>query len=406
MKDILIVGGGIGGLTLALFLHKAGIPCRVYECVNTIKPIGMGINLLPYATEKLAQLGILDKLRAVSIETRESVFCNRFGQTIFSRPAGRLAGNKYPQLSIHRGELHNVLLSEVYKCIGAERVYMGWNCTNVLQFENYVTAKFTDPQGKLYPDQQGSLLIGCDGVNSAVRKLLYPDEGAPLYRGINMWRGVSQWVPFFSGASMVRIGLPNSGKLVIYPIKDNIGENGTQLINWVIEIETANYSAQDWNQSGHVLDFINYFSDWKFDWLDVPEILKAHRGKILKYPMMDRDPVSKWSFGMISLLGDAAHPMVPLGSNGAGQAILDASFLQQCIIKYGHSNLALKKYEDTRLLQTARITKIDRSMAQDRLLHEVYSRTNDSRILSIDSILSKDELIKLSEPTYNYIEAS
>jgi 2-polyprenyl-6-methoxyphenol hydroxylase-like FAD-dependent oxidoreductase len=400
MKDVLIIGGGIGGLTLALFLHKAGIPCQVYESAREIQAMGTGINLLPYATEKLAELGLLEKLSAISVETKESVFCNRFGQVIFKRPAGLLGGYKTPQFSIHRGELQCLLLNEVRNKLGNENVHIGWRCTDVVQKDDYVMAEFINPQGEVLPKQKGSLLIGCDGIHSKIRQLFYPEEGAPLYQGINLWRGMTKWKPFFSGASMLRIGLPESGKLVIYPIKDNIDGKGTQLINWVAEIEVERHSIQDWNKEGKLSDIEDYFKHWAFDWLDVPAMLKACKGPILQYPMMDKEAVSQWSFGRVSLLGDAAHPMVPLGSNGAGQAILDAAELTRCLSYYHDPIFSLQKYEETRLTQTSKIIQIDRARTQDKLLNEVHLRTQDSPFLSIEQVMSSDELIKFSEPTY------
>jgi 2-polyprenyl-6-methoxyphenol hydroxylase-like FAD-dependent oxidoreductase len=403
MDDILIVGGGIGGLTLALFLHKIGVSCRIYESANVIKPLGMGINLLPYATEKFAQLGILDKLSAVAIETKESLFCNRFGQIIHRRPAGKFAGYKHPQLSIHRADLHNILLSEVENKIGSDKIHLGWKCINIIDNHQHITANFVNSKNIPHPKQYGKFLIGCDGIHSKVRQLLYPNEENPLYHGINMWRGVSEWEPILSGASMLRIGLPKIGKLVVYPIKNSTTKPNIQLINWVVEIEISTSKLNNLGPIVKLEDFIDYFSSWKFPWLDVPNMLKAHIGQILQYPMIDKNPLNQWNFGRINLLGDAAHPMVPLGSNGAGQAILDAAFLAECLSENANFSLAFKKYEEIRLFQTSQITRIDRAMLQDRLLSETHIRTNDKPFASISDIFSVEELNQLSEPTYNLI---
>jgi 2-polyprenyl-6-methoxyphenol hydroxylase-like FAD-dependent oxidoreductase len=179
--------------------------------------------------------------------------------------------------------------------------------------------------------------IACDGINSAIRKQFFPDEGEPRYSGVNMWRGVTGWKPILSGASMVRAGWLVHGKMVIYPIRP-AGADGLQLVNWVAEIETPNYRKRDWNRSGSFDDFIGAFADWHFDWLDVPAFIRA-ADSVLEFPMVDQDPLPRWSFDRITLLGDAAHPMVPRGSNGAGQAILDARALTSALSENGACGL-------------------------------------------------------------------
>src|SRR4051812_12869878 len=206
-QDVIIVGGGIGGLTLALMLHKAGIACRVYDAVAEIKPVGVGINLLPHATKELCALGLEDALAQVAVTTADACFFNRFGQLIYREPLGRNAGFETPQFSIHRGDLHRVLLEACRQRIGAERIFAGWRCTHAEQNGNGATAHFQSSEtGEALPPQAGHVVIGCDGINSAIRKQLYPHEGPPLYSGVNMWRGVTRWAPFLSGAAMTRAG--------------------------------------------------------------------------------------------------------------------------------------------------------------------------------------------------------
>ena len=212
-RQILIIGAGIGGLTLALTLHDAGIPCRVYEGATEIRPVGVGINVLPHATKELATLGLLDALADIGIETAESVFFNRFGQLIYREPSGRFAGYDWPQFSIHRGDLQAVLLRAVQQRLGDDGVLTGWRCTGVETATG--TAHFVDR-----PSQTGSAVVACDGIHSVIRKQFYPSEGAPVYSGYNMWRGVAVWPRFLSGASMVRAGWLANGKMVIYPIRD------------------------------------------------------------------------------------------------------------------------------------------------------------------------------------------
>src|SRR3954454_13572641 len=333
MNDVVIVGAGIGGLTLGLTLHAAGIPCRIFESAAEIRPVGVGINLLPHATRELAALGLESALARVSIATTDATFFNRFGQLIYQEPLGRTAGYDHPQFSIHRGDLQRVLLDAFVARAGADRLLTNRHCLGVEQDEAGVTVTFSDgPGGAARSTQRGRVAIACDGINSAIRKQFFPDEGEPRYSGVNMWRGVTRAKPMLSGASLVRAGWLAHGKMVIYPFRP-AGADGLQLVNWVAEIETPTYRKRDWNRPGSIDDFIRAFADWHFGWLDVPAFISA-ADSVLEFPMVDQDPLPRWSFGRITLLGDAAHPMVPRGSNGAGQAILDARALTAVLLEH------------------------------------------------------------------------
>jgi 2-polyprenyl-6-methoxyphenol hydroxylase-like FAD-dependent oxidoreductase len=396
MDDIIIVGGGIGGLTLALALHEAKIPCRIFESAPAIKAVGVGINLLPHATKELAALGLEAALARVAIETKDATFFNRFGQLIYQEPLGRAAGYDQPQFSIHRGDLQMVLLDAFRARAGHDRIVTNHHCLGVEQDQAGVSVTFSDgPTGSARSTVRGRAAIACDGINSAIRKQLFPDEGEPRYSGVNMWRGVTRWKPMLSGASMVRAGWLSHGKMVIYPIRA-AGHDGLQLINWVAEIETPNYRKRDWNREGALADFIGPFSDWHFDWLDVPAFIRA-ADSVLEFPMVDQDPLPRWSFGRITLLGDAAHPMVPRGSNGAGQAILDARALTTALLQNADPLEALSSYEKQRLEATTRIVLTNRTNPPDAILREVFQRTHDRPFKTIDDVISRDELVALSE---------
>jgi 2-polyprenyl-6-methoxyphenol hydroxylase-like FAD-dependent oxidoreductase len=396
MDDIILVGAGVGGLTLGLALHQAGIPCRIFESVPEIRTIGVGINLLPHATKELAALGLEEPLSQVAIETKDATFFNRFGQLIYQEPLGRAAGYDHPQFSIHRGDLQMVLLEAFRARVGADRLFAGRHCVGVEQDETGVTVSFSDgPSGANRFTVRGRAAIACDGINSAIRKQFFPDEGEPRYSGVNMWRGVTRWKPILSGASMVRAGWLSHGKMVIYPIRA-AGSDGLQLINWVAEIETPNYRRRDWNRAGSLDDFIGAFADWHFDWLDVPTFIRA-ADSVLEFPMVDQDPLPRWSFGRVTLLGDAAHPMVPRGSNGAGQAILDARALTTALVENADPLAAFAIYEKQRLEATTRIVLTNRSNPPDAILREVFQRTNDRPFTAIDDVISHDELVALSE---------
>jgi 5-methylphenazine-1-carboxylate 1-monooxygenase len=395
--EIVIIGGGIGGLTLALFLHRAGIPCRVFESAPQIRPLGVGINILPHASRELATLGLEAELTRVSVLTREAVFFNRFGQLIYREPLGRHAGYEHPQYSIHRGELQRVLFDAVVDRIGSDRVSTGWTCIGVDQDAAGATVRFHDSATHLErPHQRADVVVACDGIHSLVRKQLHPDEGMPLYSGVNMWRGVSTWQPILTGASMIRAGWLATGKMVIYPIRNGVDADGRQLVNWVAELETKRYRKRDWTRPGAIDDFIGAFENWHFDWLDVPAMIRA-ADSILEFPMVDQDPLPWWTQGRVTLLGDAAHPMYPRGSNGAGQAILDARALSDALAAHENAPDALKAYERQRLPVTAEVVRMNRTNPPDAILREVYERTADKPFERIDDVISHEELVAITD---------
>jgi 2-polyprenyl-6-methoxyphenol hydroxylase-like FAD-dependent oxidoreductase len=392
-----IVGAGIGGLTLALELHDAGIGCEIYEAAPEIRPIGVGINVLPHATKILARLGLEAPLADAGIATRESAFFNRFGQLIYREPTGRLAGYEHPQFSIHRGDLHAVLLSAVTGRLGPGCLHLDHACTGAAQDADGVTLTFraTSADAAL-PPARADIAVACDGIHSRLRKQLHPGEGPPVYSGVNMWRGTAVHPPFLTGATMTRAGWLATGKLVIYPIRDNVDGAGNQLINWVAEIETPRHADRDWNRRGELADFIAAFEDWHFAWLDVPALLRSS-DQILEYPMVDQDPLDHWTRGRITLLGDAAHPMVPRGSNGAGQAILDARALRNALAGIPDPAAALRAYQDARLPATAKVVRANRTTPPDAILREVWLRTGDRPFTRIEDVIDVSELRGISE---------
>ena len=395
--DVVIVGGGIGGLTLALTLHRAGISCRVYESAPQLRAVGVGINILPHAAKELIALGLEADLARVALATQEAVFFNRFGQLIFREPLGRAAGYDWPQYSIHRGDLMAVLLEAVRRRLGGERVHAGWKCVGFDQDGGSATARFQDAtSGADLPLQRGDVVVGCDGIHSRIRKQLHPEEGEPLYSGVNMWRGVTRWPAFLSGASMVRAGWLATGKMVIYPIRDRVDPEGRQLVNWVAEVETPRHVARDWNRRGELGDFLPAFADWHFPWLDVPAFLRA-ADSILEFPMVDQDPLAFWTQGRVTLLGDAAHPMVPRGSNGAGQAILDARVLAAELASRDDPLDALAAYQAQRLPATSNVVRMNRQNPPDAILREVYLRSGDKPFARIEDVISEAELRAISD---------
>src|SRR5262245_13856904 len=284
MQPIIVVGGGITGLTLGLSLHEAGLPCRIFEAAPAFRPLGVGINLLPHGMRELTQLALQGALAARAVETREMSYYSRHGEFIYSEPRGRFAGYEWPQLSIHRGDLHRVLCDAVVERLGPDALVMDHRCTGVEQDEGGATAHFVDAAGRSRASARGAALIACDGIHSVVRRQLFPNEGPPAYQGINMWRGVSRWKPFLSGTSMVQAGWLDVGKMVIYPISSAPDADGLQVINWVAEIQSPRNVRQDWNLAGSIDDIFPTYAGWRFPWLDVAAMIRAH-DVVLEYPM-------------------------------------------------------------------------------------------------------------------------
>jgi 5-methylphenazine-1-carboxylate 1-monooxygenase len=393
---IAIVGGGIAGLSFALALNQHGLTCDVYESVPDVKELGVGITLLPHAMRELAGLGLQAELEAVGIENLESVFFNRFGQFIYKEPRGRHAGYATPELGIHRGKLHRILFDAVVDRLGADRVHTNHRCVGVTQDGAGVTVNFVQgSNGAQLPSVQAGIVIACDGIHSAIRKQFYPNDKL-AFAGINTWRGVTRHKPILTGKSYMRIGSIKTGKMVIYPIVDNIDSQGLQLINWMAEIEGNSDSMNDWNTGGQIEDFLHIFKDWTFDWLDVPHLIRS-ADQVLQYPMVDKDPIPQWTFGRVTLMGDAAHPMYPRGSNGSAQALIDARILAEVLATQMDPLAALHSYEAKRRDVTARIVETNRSLPPDFINIKVDELAGDKPFRHIDDVISQQELSAISE---------
>lgn len=392
---IIIAGAGIGGLTAAMCLHRAGFDVRVFEAVGEMRPLGVGINIQAGAVRILAGLGLEPALAATAIETRELRFANRHGQTIWADPRGRHAGLPWPQFSIHRGELQMILLDAARAMLGTDRIRFGRRIADFTQDQAKVTARFADRDGHIVEEASGDILIGADGIHSAVRARFHPGEGPPKWQGILMWRGVTVGKPYLGGATMVQAG-HHTQKFVCYPISRAHAERGEALINWICDLHMGDGGLpprEDWNKPGKLEDFLPRFADWSFGWLDVPEVIrKAHT--ILEFPMVDRDPLPRWSHGRITLLGDAAHPMYPIGSNGASQAILDGEAITQELLAGGDPETALRRYEERRLPATARIVESNRRRGIDTMLDIVEQRAPQG-FTDLESVLPSDELERI-----------
>lgn len=391
--DILIVGGGIGGLTLALTLHAAGLGAqvRVFDVVSEFKPVGGGINLGPHAIKVLTELGLQDALIGVSKQPHDYAFFTKNGQLVYREPWGKTAGHQYPHISIHRAELHKVLAEAVIDRLGPQCLQMGKRCSGLAQDDNKVTATFVDMTSGEEETHSASVLIGCDGVRSLVRKTLLPNEGSPRFHGINLWRGVARAKPFLTGNSIARVGAMHT-TIIIYPIRDNVDADGNQLINWVAEVDSKSAVEADWNGKARLEDFFSHYESWTFDWLNVAELIKG-TDPILAYPMVDRDPLTRWTYGRVTLLGDAAHPMFPRGGNGGAQAILDAKAMaEHMAAAKGDLPKALLAYDAERVPATTKVVLQNRSAPPNLIVDTVEKITNGKRFDRIEDVIPAEKL--------------
>ncbi len=388
--EVAIIGGGICGLSLALHLKQRGIGARVYERAPEIKELGVGITALPHAMREFSALGLTEEIVAAGIENRESRFYNRFGQLIYKEPRGKFAGYQYPEIGIHRGKLHMILYRAARERLGEDAILTDHEALSVEQDERAATVHF-----KSRAPLRADAVIDCEGINSVLRKQFYPDDKV-AFAGINTWRGVTRRKPIFDGRTYMRVGSILTGKMVIYPIVDDIDGNGNQLINWMAEIKRDTFEPNDWNKPGRIEDFFAIYADWQFDWLNVAQMIKD-ADQILEYPMVDKDPIERWTFGRVTLAGDAAHPMYPRGSNGAAQAAIDARTLADFLRSTADPRDALKAYEAARAAPAARVVRTNREHPPDFINIKVEELVGDKPFDDLDKYISQDELRALSE---------
>ena len=386
-----IIGAGIGGLTAALCLHRAGIPVVIYEAVNTIRPLGVGINLLPHSVRVLTDLGLADRLDAVAVRTAELAYFNKFGQRIWSEPRGREAGYHWPQFSIHRGALQMLLHATVQERLGHAAIRSGHLLERVETDGAGATALLRRRADDTALEPVAArLVIAADGIHSTARRQHYPDEGPPKFAGQLLWRGTTVAPSFLTGRTMIMAGHQGQ-KFVCYPIARYA--DGTCLINWIAEQRVGGAQPprpSDWNREIDRQSFAPLFATWKFDWLDIPALI-AGAEKVYEFPMVDRDPLPQWTFGCATLLGDAAHPMYPIGSNGASQAILDAESIAVALQQETSIPAALARYERERRPATTRIVESNRQMGPERVMQIVEERAPHG-FTDLDRVIAREEL--------------
>ena len=377
-RSTLIAGGGIGGLVAALCLNRAGHDVTVFETVSEPRELGVGINLLPHSVRVLHDLGLESDLAASAVATSELRFCSGDGVLIWSEPRGLAAGNPWPQYSIHRGRLQMVLLDAVRRTLGPDRLLTGHHLDGFEQDKDGVLARFVDRRsGVLVGEYEGEALVGCDGPHSALRRSFVSHEGPPRYSGLVLWRGAVEAPPFLDGRTMFMAGHDRQ-KAVVYPIRGPVEPGGTVLTNWVAERPVdVDVATADWNAAVDPADIAPWFADWDFGWIHVGELLSSTE-VAYEFPMVDRDPLERWSYGRATLLGDAAHPMRPNGSNGASQAILDSEALAVALSADVGVAAALESYEADRREPTSRLVLANRQAGPERVMQWVEERCDRS----------------------------
>jgi 5-methylphenazine-1-carboxylate 1-monooxygenase len=389
----LVIGGGIGGLSAALCLHQHGIEVEVFEQADGIRELGVGINLLPHAVKELSDLGLLQRLDMTGVRTRELIYCNRFGQRIWTEPRGLDAGYAWPQFSVHRGQLQGLLYQAAAERFGAASIHVNHRLLGFEHDADGVVAHFAGSA-----DRTGDVLIGADGIHSAVRAQLHPGEGPPGWNGHMLWRGAVEDEPFLSGRSMLIAG-DLKEKVVLYPISRAAADRDRSLTNWAVWVKLGDGSTppprrEDWSRHGRLEDVLPHFVHWHFDWFDVPALMRR-TPLFYEYPMCDRESLERWSCDRVTLLGDAAHPMYPVGSNGAAQAILDASCIARMLASSGDVAAGLRAYEAERLPAANQVVLSNRRMGPERVIDIVAERA-PTGFERLEDVISHDELLGIA----------
>jgi 5-methylphenazine-1-carboxylate 1-monooxygenase len=382
---VLIAGGGIGGLITALFLQRKGIDCEIHERVPEVQEVGVGITLLPHAVILLSELGIFEALDKESIRTEYMYFRTRWGQTVWEEPRGLAAGYPIPQLSIHRGRLHAALYDIALERLSPGAIHLGSSVTSFA--ETKASVRITTA-GASTAEHEGDILIGADGIHSAVRGQLYPHEGVPKWSGRMLWRGATDWPTFLDGRTIINSGGANK-KFIVYPIADG-RQPDTKLTNWASVVRVAEPGAplrerEDWSREALREDLVPILNDFLVPEVNIKELVAA-TPVFWEFPMCDREPLAHWSFGRTTLLGDAAHPMYPFGANGAAQAILDAKSVAEALASVADPIEALKKYEAERLEPANKVVSMNRSAGPEGVIDTVESRCN-GRVEDLNEVM-------------------
>jgi 5-methylphenazine-1-carboxylate 1-monooxygenase len=388
--EVIVVGAGIAGLTMALSLHQAGIAVRVYEAVRELAPLGGGINLQPTAVREFTELGLGNDLARIGIATRELRYFNKFGQLIHGEKRGLSAGYKWPQYSIHRGQLQLLLLQAVRERIGHHCVRCGLSPAEFDQGRDRVTATFRHVQSGASVADTADILVGADGIHSSVRRHLHRSEGEPRYAGQVLWRAAVEAQPFLDGRTMIIAGHFHQ-RIVVYPM-GRASKPGQLLTNWICQIDAPGLFAhyEDWNRRGSKEKVLAAFGTWRFPWLDMPALIER-TSEIYEFPLVDRDPVESWTSGRITVIGDAAHPMQPIGSQAGSQAVVDARVLTSALLSNPDPAQALQRYDAGRRPIMNDIVLRNRRFGPEAALQLVEARAPHG-FARVGDVISREEL--------------
>lgn len=391
---VIVVGGGISGLTMALSLHQLGVPVRVYEAARVVTPLGVGINLQPNAVRELTELGLGEALAGLGIATEALRFFNKFGQSVWQEKRGRAAGFAWPQYSVHRGRLQVMLAEAARARLGADALCTGHIFQHCVERGDKIVATFVDRSGAVIAEDEADILIGADGIHSAVRRQFYPQEGEPNFAGQILWRAAVETEPFLGGATMIIAGHFHQ-RIIAYPVAKSAAP-GKLLTNWIAQmtVETTAPPREDWNRQVGPDRFLDAFRDWRFDWLDFPKLVNA-TAEIFEFPLVDRHPVERWSFGRVTLIGDAAHPMQPTGSQAGSQAIVDARLVAAALLAERDPAAALAAYDRARRPVMNDITLRNRNFGPEAAMQLAEERAPQG-FRHIEDVIPRDELEAIS----------
>jgi 2-polyprenyl-6-methoxyphenol hydroxylase-like FAD-dependent oxidoreductase len=390
MLNIAIIGAGPAGLATALRLHQQGFAPKIYEAAPALKPLGVGVDIKSYGTKEVTEMELLEEFREISVEARESIFYTRYGQEIYAEKCGKHMGYPDEQRFVHRGYFQMMFYDAVLKRLGRDAVVPGARCKGFQQDKDGVTIYFEPGEG--VPAQvRADVMIGIDGIKSVVRGQLLPESKRTHYSGITLWRGVTVMKPYKSGGSILHIGDPIAqGSLIVYPIHDNEDDHGNTLVNWVVEQNGKPESIEDWNQRVTPDEIAHKFDECKLDFLDVGTMIRNAR-EVYLYPLMDHDPLPRWSFGRVTLLGDAAHAMYPRGGNGVCQALVDTRVIAEKLATISDPVEAFAQYEAERRERVNRIIMANRGEGPEVVRRIVEERSGGKPFKNIEDIFPKAE---------------
>lgn len=388
MLEIAIIGAGPGGLAAALRLHQRGFKPTIYESVEELKPLGVGIDVKVYGTKELEELGLLEEFRNISVDARESIFYNKYGQEIYAELCGVHMGYVHEQRFVHRGTLQMLLYETVLERLGPDSVVTGARCTGYTQDDESVTLDFEYADGTS-GQVTADVAVAADGIKSVIRKQMHPNHHEPVYSGITMWRGTTLMEPFGSGGTILHIGAPQISSMIVYPIANNFEGSGKTLVNWVVEA-TREESVEDWNQLGTIDEVIHYYDETEIPFLDVQQMMREAR-EVYLFPLIRHEPLDSWTDGRMVLIGDAAHAMYPRGGNGACQSIVDGAVLAEKLATIKDPSAALKAFESERIDIVNNIVMAHRGEGYEVIRRMVEERTGGERFDDIEDVLPMAE---------------